>query len=162
MSPSALPLHVPVATFRLRCVAVVMAALLASSAARADDKVPSAKDQEVLIKTSLLSLNDANMTGNYAVLHAKLSKPFREQFSPDRLKQSFKEFADKKIDWEAVVAMSPVPTKDPHIDGRGALVLRGYFDAGAKHVVYALDFIPSEGEWKPIKLNVRVKSANED
>lgn len=162
MSAITVPLHFAVAVWRLRFIAAVLAALLASSAAEADDKVPSAKDQEVLIKTSLLSLNDANLTGNYAVLHAKLSKPFREQFTPDHLKQSFKEFADKKIDWEAVVAMSPVPTKDSHIDQRGALVLRGYFDAGARHVIYALDFIPSEGEWKPIKLNVRVKSAGEE
>lgn len=149
------------AVLSFQFVAAVVAALLASSVALAEGKPPSAKDQEVLIKTSLLSLNDANLTGNYAVLHAKLSKPFREQFTPDHLKQSFKEFADKKIDWEAVVAMSPIPTKESHVDGRGALVLRGYFDAGSKHVVYALDFIPSEGEWKPIKLNVHVKSANE-
>jgi hypothetical protein len=161
MSPTAMPLQRTVAAVRSQFVATVTAALLASSIAAADDKVPNAKDQEVLIKTSLLSLNDANVTGNYTVLHAKLSKPFREQFSPDRLKQSFREFSDKKIDWEAVVAMSPIPTTDSHIDGRGALVLRGYFDAGAKHVVYALDFVPSEGEWKAIKLNVRVKSPDE-
>jgi hypothetical protein len=30
-----------------------------------------------------MSFNDANVTGNYAVLHAKLSKPFRDQFTPD-------------------------------------------------------------------------------
>ena len=30
--------------------------------------------QEILIKTALLTLNDANVTGNYTVLHAKLSK----------------------------------------------------------------------------------------
>jgi hypothetical protein len=161
MSLLALPLHLVIAVLRPRLVPAVMAALLASSPAGAADKVPSAADQEVLIKTSLLTLNDANVTGNYAVLHAKLAKPFREQFSAGKLKQSFREFADKKIDWEAVAAMSPIPSKDSHVDERGALVLRGHFDAGSKHVVYALDFIPSEGEWKPIKLNVRVKSPDE-
>ena len=49
--------------------------------------MPSAVLQEILIKTSMLPLNDANLTGNYTVLHAKLAKPFRDQFSPDRLKQ---------------------------------------------------------------------------
>jgi hypothetical protein len=153
--------NLAIAALRSRLVIAFMAALFASSAARAENKVPNAMEQEVLIKASLLTLNDANVTGNYAILHAKLSKPFREQFSTDRLKQSFREFADKKADWEAVAAMSPIPTKDSHIDKHGALILRGYFDAGAKHVVYELDFIPSEGEWKPSNLSVRVKPASE-
>lgn len=159
MNLFARPLHLAIAVLRSRLVAAVTAAALASSAAGAEDKMPSAKDQEVLIKASLLTLNDANVTGNYSILHAKLSRPFREQFSAARLKQSFKEFADNKTDWESVVAMSPVPTKDSHIDKQGALVLRGYFDAGSTHVIYELDFIPSEGEWKPSNLTVRVKPA---
>ena len=136
------------------------AALLASPAA-AEDKLPSPFSQEVLIKTSLLTLNDANVTGNYAVLHAKLAKTFREQFNPDKLKQAFKEFADKKIDYDVVAAKSPIAVKDAQIDERGALQLRGYFDVSPSRITYELDFIPSEGEWKPIKLNVDLKSAPE-
>ena len=134
----------------------VAGALLAPPAA-ADDKLPSPLIQEVLIKASLLTLNDANVTGNYAVLHAKLAKPFREQFGPDKLKQAFKEFADKKIDFDVVAAKSPIVVKDAQIDERGALQLRGYFDVSPNRVRYELDFIPSEGEWKPIALNVDVK-----
>jgi hypothetical protein len=51
---------------------------------------PTAQVQEKLIKTSLLTFNDANLTGNYAVMHAKLAKPFRDKFSPDQLKKAFK------------------------------------------------------------------------
>jgi hypothetical protein len=154
------PLHLAIAALLSRLAAAAMAVLLASSVAGAGE-LPNAKEQEVLIKASLLTLNDANVTGNYTILHAKLSKPFREQFSAERLKQSFKEFADKKADWEAIVAMPPVPTGKSYIDKDGALILRGYFDAGARHVVYELDFIPSEGEWKPVNLTVRVKPASE-
>jgi hypothetical protein len=149
------------AGLRSRLVAAVTVTLLASSMAGAENKVPNAREQEVLIKASLLTLNDANLTGNYAILHAKLSKPFREQFSADRLKQSFKELSDKKADWEAIVAMPPVPTVKSHIDKSGALILRGFFDAGSTHVVYELDFIPSEGEWKASNLSVRLKPASE-
>lgn len=137
--------------------AAVAGALLLSSPAGAEDKVPNPFSQEVLIKTSLLTLNDANVTGNYAVLHAKLAKPFREQFTPDKLKQAFKEFADKKIDWEVIAAKAPIAIKDAQIDGDGVLHLNGFFDVTSTHVTYDLDFIPSEGEWKAIKLNVNVK-----
>jgi hypothetical protein len=141
------------------CATVAGALLL--SPARAEDRIPSPFSQEVLIKASLLSLNDANVTGNYTVLHAKLAKPFREQFSPDKLKQAFKDFADKKIDFEIVVAKPPIPVKDALVDERGALQLRGYFDTTPSRVIYELDFIASEGEWKAIKLNVDIKPVGE-
>jgi hypothetical protein len=138
-------------------VAAVTGALLLTSPARANGPVvPSAVAQEILIKSSLLTLNDANDTGNYAVLHAKFSKPVREQFSEERVKQSFKEFADKKVDFKVIVAESPIATRQAHIDDRGALVLRGYFGSSSSRLVYELDFLPSEGEWKPLKLAVHL------
>lgn len=159
MNPLPPPLPATTAALRLRFLAAITAAVLASSPATAEIRLPNALEQEVLIKVSLLTLNDANVTGNYTILQAKLSKPFRQQFSADRLKQSFREFADKKTDWEAIVAMPPVPTANSYIDKDGSLILRGYFDAGSRHVVYELDFIPSEGEWKPSNLTVKVRPA---
>lgn len=126
-------------------------------APRVESKVPSALQQEVLIKTYLLSLNDANITSNYVVLQAKLAKPFREQFDAERLKQAFKSFRDKKIDYGIIAAKPPVASSESKIDKRGALIVRGHFDTKPSRVSYELDFIPSEGEWKPVKLNVHVK-----
>ena len=76
--------------------------VLAMGAAQAQNKVPSERALEVLVKASLLSFNDANVTGNYTVLHAKLSKPFREEFPPEKLKEAFKEFSEKNIDIESL------------------------------------------------------------
>jgi len=142
---------------RLRFLSFIVALVVATVPALAQDKVPDARLQEILIKTSLLTLNDANITGNYAVLHAKLAKPFREQFTPERLKQVFKGFADRHIDFALIAAMPPVPSQAATIDKRGALVLRGHFETRPSRLSYQLDFLPSEGEWKPIKLNVNVK-----
>ena len=124
-------------------------------------KPPAPEMQEVLIKASLMSFNDANVTENYAVLHAKLSKPFRDQFTPEKLKQTFKPFADAHVDFAVVVAKPPVPTDAVQIDDDGRLVLRGYFDTQPSRVHYDLAFILSEGEWKLIKLNVNVKKPGE-
>ena len=63
----------------------VTALMLAASLAQAQNKVPSERALEALVKTTLLTFNDANVTGNYEVFHAKLSKPFREQFPVERL-----------------------------------------------------------------------------
>ena len=78
----------------------VMALMLTASAVQAQNKVPSERGLEALAKATLLTFNDANVTGNYTVFHAKLSKPFRQQFSPERLEETFKDFARKEIDFE--------------------------------------------------------------
>lgn len=146
---------------RLHLVGALIGVLLLVVPAHAESTVPSSPLQEILIKTTLLTLNDANLTGNYTVLHAKVAKPFRDQFSPDRFKQVFKSFADQKVDWGLISAKAPIATSETTIDKRGALVVRGYFDTKPSRVIYEIDFVPSEGEWKPIKLNVNVKPTTE-
>jgi hypothetical protein len=128
-----------------------------SSSAFAQLKVPSPELQEVLIKASLLSFNDANVTGNYAVLHAKLSKPFRDQFPPEKLAATFKEFRDKHIDFDIIAAKKPIGTEEPKISDNGTLSIKGYFDTSPARLNYDLGFIVSEGEWKLMKLDVDMK-----
>ncbi len=142
---------------RLYILAAIIGAFLFSVPAPAENTVPSDLLQEKLIKTYLLTFNDANLTGNYTVLHAKLAKPFRDQFNPDKLKQAFKSFADQKVDLGIVAAKQPIAATPTKIDNRGALVVRGYFDTAPSRVLYELDFVPSEGEWKPLMIHVNVK-----
>jgi hypothetical protein len=143
--------------FALRIVAAVALGSLVLARPAFAQKPPGPERQEALIKASLMTFNDANVTGNYTVLHAKLSKPFRDQFTPDKLKETFKPFADAHIDFDIVVAKPPVPAAEAKVDDDGRLALRGYFDTQPSRVHYDLAFIMSEGEWKLIKLNVNVK-----
>ena len=140
--------------------AIVFSALvgimLAVSPASAQ-KPPDAFTQEVLVKSTLLTFNDANVTGNYTVLHAKLSKPFRDAFPPERLKEVFKVFHDKRIDFDLIAAKPPVASKPAQVDDKGVLMLHGHFDTTPSRVYYELDYILSDGEWKPIRINVRLK-----
>ena len=129
--------------------------LVTASSAMAQNKVPGERALEALVKATLLTWNDANVTGNYTVFHAKLSKPFRDQFPPDRLKQIFKKFADEDIDIDVVAALKPVYQPVPAIDGDGKLVVNGYFPTEPMRVIFALEFIPSDGEWKLIGINVK-------
>jgi len=86
----------------------ILGTLLLAAPARAENTVPSAELQEILIKTSLLTLNDANLTGNYTVLHARLAKAFRDQITPDGLKKGFKTFADQKVDFGLIATKPPI------------------------------------------------------
>ncbi len=140
---------------------VAAAMMLAQGAAPASAQgLPNAAGQEVLIKASLMSFNDANVTGNYTVFHAKLAKPFRDQFSADKLKATFKSFIEKNIDFDIIVAKEPIADEPPIIDGEGGLKLVGHFDTKPNQVKYNLDFIRSDGEWKLVGINVKLGDGN--
>src|SRR5258707_13312484 len=109
---------------RVMCILVLV---LGCSAAQAKNKVPSERTLEALVKTTLLSFNDANVTGNYEVFHAKLSKPFRDQFTPDRLKFTFKDFGKKNLDFDIIAAMTPAYDPPPRVDDDGRLLVKGSF-----------------------------------
>ncbi|WP_141935674.1 hypothetical protein [Bradyrhizobium sp. UNPA324] len=109
-----------------------------------------------MVKVALLSLNDANLTGNYDVLYAKMARPFRERFSAATLKQAFATFAGHHID--AIAGMPIVTTEEPRIGENGALLLRGHFDTAPSRLSYALDYAMSEGEWKLITIDVKIRS----
>jgi hypothetical protein len=136
-------------------VAFIMLALFGAPASA--QKLPNASVQEILIKASLLTFNDANVTGNYEVFHAKLSKPFRDQFSPARIAEVFKGFRDQHIDFDLIAAKAPISVEDPKVDDNGRLTLKGYFDTTPSRVNYDLDFIMSDGDWKLIRINVDLK-----
>ena len=109
----------------------VMALMLAASLAQAQNKVPSERALEALVKTTLLTFNDANVTGNYEVFHAKLSKPFREQFPVERLARRFQEFNKKHVDFDIIAALKPSYDPAPKVDDDGKLLVKGYFPDGA-------------------------------
>jgi hypothetical protein len=136
----------------------VLALLLVASAVQAQNKVPSERGLEALVKTSLLSFNDANVTGNYTVFHAKLSKPFREQFPPERLERTFRDFSKKHIDFDVIAALKPDYDPPPGVDDTGRLLVKGSFPTEPLRVFFNLEFIPSDGEWKLISINVKVDS----
>jgi hypothetical protein len=142
-------------TMIMRLLAVT-ALMLTASLAQAQNKVPSERGLEALVKATLLTFNDANVTGNYEVFHAKLSKPFREQFSVERLARRFQEFNKKHIDIDIVAALKPAYDPAPKVDDEGKLQVKGHFPTEPLRVNFDLAFIPSDGEWKLISINVKI------
>jgi len=133
---------------RFRWVAAAIALVAISSIkARALD-MPNAFVQEILIKSILVTLNDAVASDNFTVFHAKISKPFRDQFPPEKLRTIFKDLVEKHAVFDAVVASPVVSDEDAKIDDKGVLRLKGHFDTAPKKVKYQLGFIPSDGQWK--------------
>jgi hypothetical protein len=116
--------------------------------------MPSKEDQELLVKTTLLTFNDANLTGDYSVLRAKSSKPFRDKFDEGKLKEIFKDFVDKKVDISIVAIKPAIPSADGAIDKNSVLKLSGSFATQPKILKYELEYSVSEGVWKTYGIHV--------
>ena len=134
------------ARFKWIAAATVLATLGVPNAQAAD--MPSPYVQEVLVKSILVTLSDAVTSDNFTVLHAKISKPFHDQFPPEKLRAVFKDLIDKHAIFDAVVASPVISDEDAKIDEQGVLRLKGHFDTTPKKVKYQLGFIPSDGAWK--------------
>jgi hypothetical protein len=126
---------------------LIVSAAGASSGAAAQD-MPGPFVQEVLVKSILVTLSDAVAFDNFTVMHAKISKPFRDQFPPEKLRNVFKDLIEKHAVFDAVVAKPIVPDAEAKIDESGVLRLKGHFETAPKQVRYQLGFIASDGLWK--------------
>ena len=104
-----------------------------------------------------MTFNDANVTGNYAVFHAKLSKPFRDQFSAERLAEAFKVFRDNKIDFDHHHGQAAGRERAGAGHDNGVLKLYGYFDTAPSRVHYVLEFIVLRGRVEGVRINVQLK-----
>jgi len=133
---------------RFQWAAIVALVLVASPVRAQGLDMPSPFVQEILIKSILVTLNDAVASDNFTVLHAKISKPFRDQFPPEKLRTVFKDLVEKHAVFDAIVASAVIAEEDAKIDEKGVLRLKGRFDTTPKKVKYQLGFIPSDGQWK--------------
>ncbi len=118
--------------------------------------VPNDDDQEILIKATLMTFNDANLTGNYSVLRDKASKPFRAQLSVEKLADSFKVYREKKINMESIVG-ADLDSNKATFDKDGVLNLKGRFKDDEKRIRFDLNFIDEGGVWKLIGISVNYK-----
>lgn len=114
---------------------------------------------EILVKTTLLTFNDANVTGRYEVLHARLHPEFQKAFSPGRLADGFKPFRDQRIDLGLIVIYKPVVTEGPSVDARGWLGVKGHFETRPSRVLFDLAFARDRDAWKAVNIHVRVAPA---
>jgi hypothetical protein len=117
-------------------------------------QLPSDGEQDVLVRTTLMTFNDANMTGNYAVLLAKSSRQFQSQITADKLASAFEAFRTNELFFEGAVSAHRDAAEKPSIDSEGALVLAGAFKTEDMQVKYRLRFVQNGKLWKLLGINV--------
>ncbi len=134
-------------------------ATLASVTAIYAQSMPNAASREVMIKSWLLTFNDANLADNYSVLRALSAKPLADKYSARELSQVFKTFRDNNIDLSGIVIYPPIEDPEPYVDAEGYLNLKGYFETEPNFVSFDLSFLGYENSnWRLIGINVELRS----
>jgi hypothetical protein len=123
-------------------------------------QIPSAEAMTIMIRSSLVALNQANMTGNYTVLSAIGSPAFHQANSPERLAQIFQSFRANAIDLAPVTLLPSQLTQAPRIEN-GRLRLIGVFPTQPLQVSYDLMFEPVAGQWRLFGLSVNLPKATQ-
>ncbi len=113
----------------------------------------------MLIRTTVIAVNQANQTGNYTVLRDLGSPRFKEANSAERLSSIFEALRKAKFDLSPVIFFTPKLMRPPVIEENGMLGLTGFFDTRPQQVAFDLLFENVEGDWRIYGINIATQQA---
>jgi hypothetical protein len=107
-----------------------------------------------LIRSTLLTLNDANRTGNYTVLRDLASPDFQSKNTAADLGLVFSDLRRRNFDLFSVALAAPQLTAAPSLDGNGMLRLTGFFPTRPLQINFDLLFQNVGGQWRLFGISV--------
>jgi hypothetical protein len=111
----------------------------------------------ILIRSSLLALDQANKTGNYTVLR-EIGAPAFQANSAARLGEIFAKQRNDNLDLSGVAVIDPQLSLLPQIEANGLMHLSGFFPSVPTQVNFDLLFAPVNGQWRLFSISVFVGS----
>ncbi len=117
---------------------------------------PAAIDRNgvlILIRSTLLALDQANKTGNYTVLR-DLGSPGFQTNTAARLAEIFASQRKDNIDLSGVVVLEPQLVLLPQIEANGMMHMAGFFPSVPTQVNFELAFAPVDRQWRLFGVSV--------
>ena len=118
--------------------------------------MPQAGTLVVLIRSTLIALSNANLTGNYTVMRALGSSDFQSANSSAKLAALFTQLRNRNLDLAPALLYQPKLIKQPRITGRGFLRLTGYFATRPEQLNFDFGFKLENGRWRLFAIMVNV------
>jgi len=109
---------------------------------------------DMLIRSTLIALNQANESGNYTVFRDLAASAFQGANSAADLSELFGPLRRQRIDIMPIIFVPPKPTQAPRIDEGGHLRLVGYFPTQPLQVNFDLTFQQAGADWKLYSISV--------
>ena len=101
-----------------------------------------------LIRSTLLTLNDANRSGNYTVLRDLAAPDFQARNTAADLSQIFSDLRRRNFDLYAAALLAPQLTAAPTIDAERRLRLTGFLATRPQQISFDLSFQVVGGQWR--------------
>jgi hypothetical protein len=149
--------------------AVLTVVSLAGADAQAPKQQPAPKQQQqppapkpaqidrngvlILIRSTLLALDQANKTGNYTVLR-DLGSPDFQANTAAQLADIFVQQRRDNVDLSGVAVIEPQLTLLPQIEANGMMHMAGFFPSVPTQVNFELLYAPVGGRWRLFGLSV--------
>ena len=136
--------------------AVEKADALALDAGAAGSAVPDDYKLNILIRTTIIALNQANAAGNYSVLRDLAAPGFQAANTQARLAEIFAALRARKLDLSPILFFDPKLVQAPAIQPDGRLRVTGFFDTRPERVIFDLIFEQVTGDWRLFGLAIDV------
>jgi hypothetical protein len=139
---------------RYAVMVIVAWVTLAGSGLTQDITPPDDFKANMMIRSMVIAVNQANKTNNYTVLRDLGSPRFKEANSAKKLADVFAELRKSKFDLSPVLFFTPQMLAPPAVTPAGMLRLTGYFDTVPQRVSFDMLFESVKGEWLLYGINI--------
>ncbi len=112
-----------------------------------------------LVRSTLLTLNDANRSGNYTVLHDSAAPAFQARNTASDLAQIFADLRRRNFDLFSVALIAPQFTSAPVPDASGKLRVTGFFATRPLRINFDLAFQSVGGQWRLFAISIATPNA---
>jgi hypothetical protein len=102
----------------------------------------------MLIRSALIALHQANVTGNYSVLRDLGASVLQAANTPADLAIQFREFREKRFSLAPTILFDPILDEKPELTTDGRLRLKGHFPTQPQEVIFDLTFLFEGGTWR--------------
>lgn len=119
--------------------------------------MPDVDTLVILIRSTVLALNQANLTGDYSVLLGLASPRFQAANTADVLAKAFTNLRERGVDLSTVAVVNPVLDGEPvlgDVDGRRMMRLTGAFPGQTEAIAFDMIFEQVDGRWLLFGLGV--------
>ncbi len=110
-------------------------------------QVPHPNQLMILIRSTLLAVNQANITGNYSVLRELGTVGFQASNNTARLADVFKGLRDQNLDLGPIAILDAKLSRQPSVNANGQLRLTGFFPSRPEQVNFDLAYYYRNGRW---------------
>ena len=119
--------------------------------------MPDAYKLNMLVRTTLIALSQANQTGNYSVLRDLGTPQFQAMNTDARLGEIFSSLRVRNLDFSPVIFFDPKLIRPAAFQPNGVLRLTGYIDTRPERILFDLGFELVQEQWRVAAIIVDMK-----